>query len=59
MNNDSASQWQITIQMDGMIQVIRTAVVQLKRELHREFLVTDEHEVPLDQVISINGISFH
>ena len=59
MKNDSLSQWQITIQMDGMIQVIRTAVVQLKRELHRELLVTDDGEVPLDHVISINGISFH
>lgn len=59
MKNDSVSQWQITIQMDGMIQVIRTAVVQLKRELHRELLVTDDCEVPLDHVISINGISFH
>lgn len=57
MKNDASSQWHITIQMDGAIQVVKTAVLQLKREFNREILVTDEHSLPLDHVISINGIS--
>jgi len=57
MKNDASSQWHITVQIDGVIQVVKTAVLQLKREFNREILVTDEHSLPLDQVISINGIS--
>ena len=57
MKNDASSQWHITVQIDGVIQVVKTAVLQLKREFNREILVTDERSLPLDQVISINGIS--
>jgi hypothetical protein len=57
MKNDASSQWHITIQIDGVIQVVKTAVLQLKREFNRELLITDEQALPLDQVISINGIA--